>query len=349
MSDQTPASSPRPDAFGPPLFRAAIRSVPEDFIVEELPGFSPDGQGEHLFLWVEKRGANTFWVAQQLARWAGVADHAVSWAGIKDRHALTRQMFSVHLPKRVRPPLEGLEHTDFRVLSEHWHGRKLPRGALRGNRFELILRQLEGDRAAIDARLEQVAARGVPNWFGEQRFGRDGGNIAAARAMFAGRRMPREKRSILLSAARSEIFNRILAERVRLDAWDSALPGEVFVLDGSNSVFGPEPFDATLAARLDAHDIHPGGALWGEGELRSQDQVRAIEEAVAAQLPELAAGLAAARLKQERRALRLPVRELRWQWLAADVLQLAFVLPPGCYATAVLDALGTVEDMARAS
>ncbi len=346
MSDQNSAPTPRPDAFGPPLLSAAIRSTPADFIVEEIPGFTPDGQGEHLFLWVEKRGANTFWVAQQLARWAGVADHAVSWAGIKDRHAVTRQMFSVHLPKRVRPALEELEHPDFRVLEETWHGRKLPRGALRGNRFELVLREVAGDSDAINARLEQIAARGVPNWFGEQRFGREGGNIAAARAMFAGRRMPREKRSILLSAARSDIFNRILAERVRLGAWDRALPGEVFVLDGSNSVFGPEPLDETLAARLETQDIHPGGALWGEGELRSQEQVREIEQAVVAEVPDLAAGLVAARLKQERRALRLPVRELRWQWQGDDVLQLAFMLPPGCYATAVLDALGDVVNKA---
>lgn len=337
------AASEPDRAFGPPVLTATMRSVPEDFRVEEQLGFEPAGQGEHLFLQLEKRGANTAWVAQQLARWAGVAEHAVGYAGLKDRHAVTRQAFTVHLPGRPAPALDTLAIEGVRALSASRHQRKLPRGSLRANRFVLTLRQLQGDPELIRARLETIAARGVPNHFGRQRFGRDGGNVAAARAMFAGRRVARAQRSIYLSAARSELFNRILDQRIAHGCWDSAMPGEVFMLDGSHSVFGPLDQDEELAARLARHDIHPTGALWGTGELRSTGPVAALESAIAAAEPELVQGLERAGLKQERRALRLPVRELQWR-IEADQLVLDFVLPAGGYATAVLDALGEVDD-----
>lgn len=343
--DVMPDALPR--AFGPAVLAADIRSVPDDFIVEEVLGFEPSGEGEHVFLIIEKRDANTAWVAQQLARWAGVGEVAVGYAGLKDRHALTRQAFTVHLPGREPPALETLAIDGVRVLAQHRHQRKLPRGALRGNRFTLTLREVAGDRGAIEHRLAQIAARGVPNAFGEQRFGRDGGNLAAARAMFAGRRVSREKRSILLSAARSVLFNRILDERIRQDAWDRALPGDVFMLDGSHSVFGPEPLDDALAARVASLDIHPTAALWGVGEPRTTDAARAIEESVAADDAELIEGLLRAGLKQERRALRLPVRELEWRF-ENDALVVSFFLPAGSYATAVLDALGPMRDASRA-
>ncbi|WP_230939986.1 tRNA pseudouridine(13) synthase TruD, partial [Xanthomonas translucens] len=168
-----------------------MRSVAEDFQVDEMPAFEPSGEGEHLLLTVRKRGMNTAFAARRLAQWAGVAEMAIGYAGMKDRHALTTQRFSVHLPKRVAPPLEALHSEDLQVVQSHWHNRKLPRGALAGNGFVLVLRQVRGERAAIEARLAQIAARGIPNWFGEQRFGRDGGNVGNALAMFGGRRVRR--------------------------------------------------------------------------------------------------------------------------------------------------------------
>lgn len=336
-----------PRAHGGAVLHAAMRRAPEDFRVDEVLGFAASGAGEHLFLEIEKRGANTAWVAQRLAQWAGVAEHAVSYAGLKDRHAVTRQAFTVHLPRRIAPDFAPLAaETDFRVLAQAWHAKKLPRGALRGNRFVLTLRDVAGIRDAIDARLATISSHGVPNYFGEQRFGREGGNLDAARAMFAGRRMGRDKRSILLSAARSEIFNAVLAERVRRDDWDVGLDGEVWMLDGTHSVFGPQPADEALAARCAALDIHPTGPMWGEGALRSQGDAAALETAAAAARSDLATGLERAGLRQERRALRLPVRELAWQWPADDVLELRFFLPAGSYATAVLHALGEVASVA---
>lgn len=333
-----------PRAFGPAVIEARMRTEPEDFRVDEVLGFEPSGEGEHLFLQVEKRGANTAWVAQRLAQWAGVVEHAVGYAGLKDRHAVTRQAFTVHLPRRIAPDLAALgEQTEFRLLSQAWHQRKLPRGALRGNRFVLRLREVHGDRAPIEARLATIARHGVPNYFGEQRFGREGANLAAARALFAGRRFARDKRSILISSARSEIFNAVLAERVQRGDWNHGIEGEVWMLDGTHSVFGPEPLDAALAHRCEALDVHPTGPMWGAGELRTRAAAQALEQDQAERHADLAAGLVAVGLKHERRALRLPIAELAWQWRDAD-LELAFFLPAGCYATSLLHALGDVTN-----
>ncbi len=339
-----------PLAFGAPLLSASIRSTPEDFQVDELPAFEATGEGEHLLLDIRKRGANTVAVAKQLAQWAGLPEMAVSYAGQKDRHAVTTQRFSVHLPKRVAPDLAALESDEVQVLASTWHNRKLQRGALAGNRFKLVLRGLQGDAAAIDERLQLIAARGLPNWFGEQRFGRDGGNVPAALQMFAGRRVRKDQRSMLLSAARSALFNRVLAARVEQGNWDTGLEGEVWMLDGSRSVFGPEPMSEVLAERLARFDIHPSAPLWGIGELRSTEVARALEEQALSDEQALAlrAGLEEAGLKQERRALRLRPALMQHQWLAADVLELSFALPPGCYATAVLHELGETIDASRA-
>ncbi|MGA0588707.1 tRNA pseudouridine(13) synthase TruD [Dyella sp. KRB-257] len=325
-----------PFACGGAPLTARLRAAPEDFIVEEILGYDTDGAGEHALLWVEKRGANTDWVARELARFAGVPPVNVGYAGLKDRHAVTRQAFSVQLPGRPDPDWSAFPHAEAKVLAATRHGRKLKRGALRGNRFVLTLRAVQGEREAAERVLQQIAARGVPNYFGEQRFGREGGNLAQARAMFAGRRMDRGQRSILLSAARSQIFNSVLAARVEQGSWDTALPGEIWSLAGSRSWFGPEPLDDALARRLSQGDIHPSGPLWGEGEPPSTEAVGALERQVAAEHADLAEGLVRARLEQERRALRLMPKDLRWRWPDDATLELAFELPAGAYATVVV-------------
>ena len=335
-------------AHGASVLTARIRSSAEDFFVEELPAFEASGAGEHLLLTIEKRGMNTAFAAKRIAAWASVDESAIGYAGMKDRHAVTRQRFTVWLPKKVAPDIEALQSDDLKVLEHAWHARKLPRGALAGNRFVLVLRDVEGEREAIDARLQALEAQGVPNYFGEQRFGRGGNNVQQAVAMFAGRRVKREERSMLLSAARSELFNRVLAARVEAGSWDAALDGEVWMLDGSRSVFGPEAFTDELLARRDAFDIHPTGPLWGEGELRSTGIARDVELAALAgdTASRLRIGLERAGLKQERRALRLRPSELRWQWRDDAALELRFALPPGCYATTVLRELGDITDAA---
>lgn len=338
-----------PLAFGPPVLEAVFRTQPEDFQVDEIDSFAAHGEGEHLLLTVRKRGLTTAEVARKLAQWAGIGEVGIGYAGMKDRHAVTTQRFTVHLPKRVAPDLATLASEQLQIVDSAWHNRKLPRGALEGNRFTLALRQVQGERAAIDARLRAIAERGLPNWFGEQRFGRGGNNVNQALAMFEGRRVKREQRSMLLSAARSELFNRVLSARVTDGSWERGLDGEVWMLAGSRSVFGPEAWNDTLAQRLATFDIHPSGPQWGEGELRPQGDCAALELRVLSEGdgPALRAGLEAARLKQERRALRQQAADLQWTWPEPDTLELRFTLVPGSYATALLHELGPVREANR--
>ncbi|MBM7131350.1 tRNA pseudouridine(13) synthase TruD [Dyella mobilis] len=324
-----------PRAYGTPPLTAEMRRTPEDFRVDEILGYDADGEGEHALLWVEKRGANTDWVARELARFADVSPVNVGYAGLKDRHAVTRQAFTVQLAGKPDPDWTAFPHDEVKVLASTRHKRKLKRGALRGNRFILVLREVRGDRARAEEILQAIAKRGVPNYFGEQRFGREGGNVAQARAMFAGRRVDREKRSMLLSAARSHIFNSVLAARVDGGTWDNPLEGEIWSLAGSRSWFGPEPFDDTLAARLAQGDIHPSGPLWGQGEPPTTAVAGTLERDTAAGFLDLAEGVAAARMEQERRPLRLLPRDLRWRWMDDESLELGFELPAGAYATVV--------------
>lgn len=337
------------------MIRAVFRAAPEDFEVEEDLGFAPDGQGEHLLLWVEKRGANTAWVAGELARWAGVAPAAVSWSGLKDRHAVTRQWFGVHLPRRTAPG-DDPRIAGAVVLARHWHGRKLRRGSHRGNRFGIVLRAVQGDREAADAALRSIAAGGVPNAFGEQRFGHAGGNVEAARRWLAAdrpARLPAHRRALLLGAARAWLFNRVLARRVERGDWQRGIPGDCFQLDGRGSWFGPEPvIDEVLQARLAGGEIHATGPLWGEGASPAGDAAAAIEAAVVADDPQLADGLCRFGLRQERRALRVLPRDLRWQWAGdgdGTCLSLAFALPAGSYATALLAAFAHLDNAAAAA
>jgi tRNA pseudouridine13 synthase len=336
-------AAPRPRAHGAPVLSARFRVAPEDFRVDELAGFEPSGEGEHLLLTVEKRGMNTAFAAKRIAQWAGIPEMGVGYAGMKDRHAVTTQRFSVHLPKRVAPETGSLQSEDLRVLDSSWHNRKLPRGALAGNRFALVLREPQGDREAIAARLAAIAAQGIPNYFGEQRFGRGGDNVAAAQRMFAGQRVQREQRSILLSAARSELFNAVLAARIADGSWATGTQGEVWMLDGTHSVFGPEEASDETRARAEAQDIHATGPMWGVGGLRSAGRARALEEAAVARFADLRAGLENAGLKQERRALRTRVQGLAHEWLGDGALRLVFELGPGSYATEVLAELGDVR------
>ncbi|MFA5684087.1 MAG: tRNA pseudouridine(13) synthase TruD [Lysobacteraceae bacterium] len=332
-----------PRAFAPAPLHARFRARPEDFEVDETLGFDPDGHGEHLFLRVRKRGANTAWVAAQLARWAGIDERGVGYAGLKDRHAVTTQTFSLHLPGR-EAPAAWPQSDELDILEASRHGRKLPRGALRGNRFRIVLREVRGEREAIEAQLGRIREHGFPNYFGEQRFGHAGGNLDAARRLFAGRRMDRNKRAIALSAARAELFNSVLAVRIGENCWNRGLDGEVWMLDGSRSVFGPQTLDAELTERLQRGDIHPSGPLWGRGTLRSEAAAQALETRALAGFEDIQRGLESAGLNQERRALRVIPTDMDWRWPQPETLELDFFLPAGSYATALLRELGEVEE-----
>jgi tRNA pseudouridine13 synthase len=332
-----------PAAFGGTAGRGRIRAREEDFIVEEVLGFAPTGAGEHLFLRLRETGCNTDWVAGQLARWAGRPRGDVGYAGLKDRHAVTEQWFSIRFPGGRHPDPEGLSIPGVAVLECVLHDRKLKRGALRGNRFRLRVTALQADPEVLETRLQAVAKRGVPNAFGPQRFGRDQGNLRIAANWFAGGPEPRRaERGFALSAARALIFNAVLAERIGAGDWERVAAGDPVGLDGRGSWFIAEVGDAGLAARLAMLDVHPTGPLWGRGEPPGTGPGALLERAVADSFSEFAAGLAAAGLEQERRALRVRVRALAWE-IADEALELSFGLPAGAYATSVLREVVSVE------
>lgn len=322
-------------ALGMPVVSGRIRVSADDFQVDELLGFEPSGEGEHACLLIRKRNANTAFVAEQLARLAGIKPMDVSYAGLKDRYAVTTQWFTLYLSNKPEPDWTRLNSDEIEVLQVTRHHRKLRRGALQGNHFRLVVRELLGDLADLEPRLQQIAKQGVPNYFGEQRFGHD--NLERVSAMFEGRIKVRDrnKRSIYLSSARSAIFNHLLSQRVVAGNWSSGLAGDLMMLDGSHSVFLAEEIDATIAERVQQQDIHPSGPLWGRGELSSRGDVMGMERQLPDTYPLFCSGLEAADMKQERRALRLPVRELRWERVESS-LNLRFFLPAGSYATAVL-------------
>ncbi len=322
--------------YGTPSGQGVIRTLPEDFIVEETLAFEPSGSGEHIFLQIQKTGENTEYVARQLARFAGVRQRDIGFAGMKDRHAITTQWFSVWLPKGDEPQWQDFAAEGFKILSVTRHARKLKRGALASNRFELTVRQWRGDKAKTIEQLTQIKNGGVANYYGTQRFGHGGQNVQKALAMFQGAKVGREQRSLYLSATRSFLFNHILATRIEQNCWHQGLAGDVFMIDGSHSCFSCEAIDDDICNRLTQNALHPTGALYGKGEPRVKAEALALEQNVIEKYAELASGLIAFGLEIDRRALRVMPADLTWEFGADDTLRLQFSLPAGSYATAVL-------------
>ncbi len=311
-----------PHAWGGPQVSAGFRVTPEDFQVDEALGFEPEGEGEHWLVQIRKRGDNTAWVAGQLARCAGVPTRDVGYCGLKDRHAVTTQWFSIHQPRGEAPDWSPLKEAGVTLLSVARHPRKLRRGQHQANRFVIRLRQVsplaEGALEALERTLQRIEKNGVPNYFGEQRFGREGGNLPQAqRWLVDGQRIKnRQQRGLIMSAARSWLFNQVLAERVRTDTWRQSLSGEP----------GTEPT----------------GPLWGRGRLASEDETAQLESRILAPWKVWCDGLEHVGLQQERRALVLMPEGLAWEWDSKD-LTLSFALPPGTFATSILAELAQLD------
>ena len=331
-----------PRAFGAPLGGGRLRVEPEDFVVDEDLGFAPSGAGAHVLVRVRKRGANTEWVAREIARHAGCRPGDVGFSGLKDRHAVTTQWFSVPAPRGAAyvadtiALLAGAKGEGYEILEAHAHAKKLPRGALAGNRFVIRVRDVAALDADVAARVAAIARDGLPNFFGPQRFGREGANLRKIAPDLSAVH-PRE-RTYVLSAARSLVFNAALAERVTDGTWCRLEAGDVANLDGKGSIFSIDAVDDALTKRLAELDVHPTGPMWGRGELLSQGRVRDLEQRVGGELTEACDLVMAAGMKQERRALRLAVRELGWERQGADVV-VRFWLTKGSFATTVLGEL----------
>tara|TARA_B110001469_G_C9641503_1_gene322719 strand:- start:1402 stop:2493 length:1092 start_codon:yes stop_codon:yes gene_type:complete len=325
-----------PSAYSHLGAAAFFRSELEDFRVEEKLGFSLSGQGEHLYLQIEKRGDNTRWIAQLLAKHFCVDESAVGYCGLKDRRAVAIQWFSVHLPdneKLIAPGVVRIEDTRFQLIKSSWHDRKLRRGQHKENYFTVRLREVSGDKDLLDFRLKQIASQGVPNYFGEQRFGFNGKNLMEADSLLrreygAERKRGQKKRNsprggIYLSAARSYLFNLVLAERVRRNCWQSA--------------------SKALCSAGKLPDFSDTGPMWGRGRCMESEEVCRFENKVLLEWTEWMNALEFSGLQQERRQLVLNPRELSWKWFSHDKisedmfdLEVSFSLPPGSYATSLL-------------
>ncbi|GLR63711.1 tRNA pseudouridine(13) synthase TruD [Marinospirillum insulare] len=338
-----------PSLFPSSPWQGVYRLEPEDFQVEEVLGFEPEGQGEHLYLWVEKKGSNTAFVAQELARSAGVHPSAVAYSGLKDRQAITRQWFSLHLPGQADPSVETLNSANWQVLKMARHPRKLKRGTHRSNRFTLRLRVDNTDDTTghwLEKRWQQITQQGVPNYFGPQRFGRGGQNIHKALSWLMAnppiKPPKRQEKSIYLSALRSALFNAWLAETLNNQHWIKPLQGSCFNLEGTRSYFS-DPTATDLSKRLASGDINLAGPLAGKGHLQSSGLALQAEEAFReAYLPYWQA-LANQGLKVEYRPLRMQPKATEFNW-QAPWLTLGFTLPSGCFATSLLAELINAND-----
>ena len=307
-----------PKAYPETHATGVLKAHNSDFRVDEIPLGQPCSEGEHVWLHIEKNGANTAWIAKKLAERAGVKEMDVGYAGMKDRNAITRQWFSIYLPRVEAPDFAQLNDDEMTVLAQTRHSKKLRRGDLLGNRFDIRLTGVQGEQGAVDSNLQKIREYGVPNYFGEQRFGHGGGNIESGRAMLAGefKVKNRNKKSIYLSAVRSLIFNDVVAERIRCGLWGQSIGGDI---EGDDGI--------------------PTAPLWGRGRLQSTDEALELETRVAAQHAALCDGLEHAGLKQERRAVAALPANLRWEWQEEPEhtdLTLSFSLPAGYYATSII-------------
>jgi len=321
-----------------PTATAVLRAQPADFRVDEVLGFVPSGEGEHWFLQIEKIGLNSDEVAARLAKLAEVKLMDVGYSGLKDRHAITRQWFSVYLPGQPSPDWMSLCDDELAILEVTQHSKKLRRGVHKANGFEITLREFDGDFSELQQRFEELQKNGFANYFGEQRFGHGGRNIDRALALFEKRlrKVSRAKKSIYLSAARSWLFNCVLSERIQQGRWGQLQQGDVVMLHGSHSIFTIDEVDELLQQRLSEGDIHLTGPMWGKGNAKLGEEAQAWERACIASEPPLIAGLEAAGMKMERRPLRILPQEMSMRQIDESSVQLKFELPTGSYATSLL-------------
>lgn len=326
-----------------------FKAKPEDFQVTEQLGYEPIGEGEHIYLWVRKTGLNTAYLAEQIAKFSGLPLRAVTYAGRKDKHAQTEQWFSVHLPGKGEFNWSEFNQPGAAVLRSIRHNKKLRTGVLKGNKFNITVRHLSSIEG-MAARLQLIKKHGVPNYYGQQRFGDTrhdsrGGNLVLAEKMLNGEAIRnRNKRSMAISALRSWFFNQVIHHRLDADCLDKPIAGDVMQLAGSHSFFCAEQIDENICKRLDERDIYITAPLWGAGELASQKTASTFENQIAKQHLGVCQTLENLGLKQERRAINLFPNDLEWT-LTNDTLNLVFSLPAGTFATSVLrECLNIVEN-----
>lgn len=324
-----------------PKQTALLKAECADFIVKEELGYDMSGDGEFVAVRVRKIDNNTIFVGEKLAAFCGVSARNMSYAGLKDRKAITEQWFCIQMPGKPTPDFSQFQMDGVEILEVTRHNRKIRTGSLDGNHFEILLRNAtENDELKV--RLEIVKHLGFPNYFTEQRFGRDGHNLTEAMRWATGeiKVKDRKKRSFYLSAARSEVFNLVVSERVKLGLATQILPNDILQLKGTHSWFKADQNEDlnALQVRLENRDILLTAPLIGETEQNSND----IENQIVAQHHALHDLMKQERLKPARRPLLMQAENFSWQFEPAG-LRLKFYLPAGSYATALVRELVNLQ------
>lgn len=331
-------------AYGQPVGVGKIKSQAADFKVDEVLGYELSHEGEHLYLDVRKQNLNTDMVARILAKAAGIPPRAVSYSGLKDKQAVTRQWFSLHLPGQTDPDWSKLKvpaDAEIEILNQVRHQKKLRRGAHQANRFVIRINALQATKGDLDARLQVIQENGIPNYFGQQRFGYDGRNLILGERLLKGEHQcgNRQQKGLYFSAVRSLLFNHVLSARVNEGSWNQYKAGDVVMLDTSHSIFtagGKDELDEAVPQRVLEQQLHPTGPLWGEKGLRPASECAVFEQQCLHAFAGVCKALESNGLAYQRRALRLKVSDLSWQYINEQTLELCFSLLAGCFATSVL-------------
>lgn len=326
----------------PPKQTALLKAECADFVVKEQLGYDMSGDGEFVAVKVRKTDCNTLFVGEQLAKFAGISARNMSYAGLKDRKAVTEQWFSLQMPGQPTPDFSQFSLEGVEILEVTRHQRKIRIGSLQGNHFEILLRNAE-ETDELKVRLDFLAKNGFPNYFTEQRFGRDGNNLTQALRWANGeiKVKDRNKRSFYLSAARSEMFNLILSKRMELNLAQQILVGDVLQLNGSHSWFVVDESEdlAQLQQRLAQQDVLLTAPLIGEEEKSAVD----FEHEIFAQHQALFDLMRQERMKAARRPILIHPQHFQWQF-EPNGLRLQFALPAGSYATALIRELVNIEN-----
>ena len=325
-----------------PKQTALLKAECADFVVKEQLGYDMSGDGEFVAVKVRKTDCNTLFVGEQLAKFAGISARNMSYAGLKDRKAVTEQWFSLQMPGQPTPDFSQFSLEGVEILDVTRHQRKIRIGSLQGNHFEILLRNVE-ETDELKVRLDFLAKNGFPNYFTEQRFGRDGNNLTQALRWANGeiKVKDRNKRSFYLSAARSKIFNLIVSKRMELNLAQQILVGDVLQLNGSHSWFVVDESEdlAQLQQRLAQQDVLLTAPLIGEEEKSAVD----FEHEIFAQHQALFALMRQERMKAARRPILMQPQHFQWQF-EPNGLRLQFALPAGSYATALIRELVNIEN-----
>lgn len=334
--------------FGAAVISGVIKSRPQDFEVFEELGFEPSGEGEHLFLQVEKSGLSTPELLQRISRDYSIHPRHIGYSGLKDKSALTTQWLSLHLPGQQTDPAVAAGD-GYRVLRALRNRSKLRRGSHKANFFRILIREVDDLPATSSEQLQAIGSLGMANYFGAQRFGRRQDNVEQALMQLVGSRLKRTRRGMLLSSLRSYLFNQVLTRRISLGHWTKPLEGDVFMLRGSHSIFS-EVVDEALLQRFASMDIASTASLYGSGRNQLSGPALEIEQQVFGACGEITDCLDGQDVKLQMRPLRVAVGDLEYELdKTARTLRLELRLPSGSYLTSLLDHFINVTEPAQRS